>query len=364
MVGYNRNGLVNMGKNRNASIELLRILLMFGICLLHVCGQGKYESVFPKNVLCCTVVGFIFISGYFGVRFSLSKLVSLYVLAMFYCLVEPLIGGALLWGGYCSAVLDAWRARDGYWFLHAYAILMTLTPLIEKSFCEKESAALIAAVIPFMCVVFCWSYAIGFSHFERLIPRPVGLTNSGSVITMLGIYIAARVFRLSDIGRKLSWKTSLAGIAVIGCVISLTRGYLASYASPFQLVLAALIFCLFSHISIPKWAEQCVLLISPSMFGVYLLHAMIYLPGMDNKVYSLMNSIRDPLIDDGMNRYIAYLFVAILVFAVSLVIDMLRRAALYLVRPKIRMLSQKVDMLPGWIGEQIEKALNRAGQTS
>ena len=78
---------------RNASIELLRIVMMFGIVLLHVCGQGKYRCVWPSNLLCVAVVGFVFISGYFGIRFTLSKFVSLYSLAIFYCCVIPIIGG-------------------------------------------------------------------------------------------------------------------------------------------------------------------------------------------------------------------------------------------------------------------------------
>lgn len=63
---------------RNPAIELFRILAMFGICMIHVSGQGPYRSVWPTNLCCAAVPAFIFISGYFGVRFSVSKLLRLY----------------------------------------------------------------------------------------------------------------------------------------------------------------------------------------------------------------------------------------------------------------------------------------------
>jgi len=46
------------------------VMLMFGICLLHAVGFGGHGQAWVINILSSCVVGFVFISGWFGVRFS------------------------------------------------------------------------------------------------------------------------------------------------------------------------------------------------------------------------------------------------------------------------------------------------------
>lgn len=76
---------------RNPAIEAYRCLLMFGICILHSCHIFYPNSAYwPKSVLCTCVVGFVFISGWFGVRFSVSKVMKLcgvyaYCLGIVFC---------------------------------------------------------------------------------------------------------------------------------------------------------------------------------------------------------------------------------------------------------------------------------------
>lgn len=322
---------MNDKKGRNSGIELFRILMMFGIVLLHVCGQGKYGCVWPANLLRGAVVCFVFISGYYGIRFTLSKFVGLYSLAVFYCCLEPIIGGvAPFGGGYQQAVLDAWRAKEGYWFLHAYAILMTIAPLLEEKFKAcKDHGQVLASSVAFLLVIFVWSYSLCFPSLSRIVPQPNGLTSSSGFMTMLGIYIGARLFRFYELDKVIRTRVALVGFATTTVVISVTKNYLAVYASPFLFLLAMFCFCLFLKIHLADWASRVVAIIAPSMFGVYLLHAMLYLPGMENKVYTMINFTRDPLIAGGMNRYLAYIIVAIEVFFISLVIDGLRRIILF-----------------------------------
>ena len=75
---------------RNPAIELFRVLLMFGICLLHVqtaAGGGRLTSV-----LVSCVPGFVMISGWFGIHFSWRKIFMLYGVAVYASLVIPLVG--------------------------------------------------------------------------------------------------------------------------------------------------------------------------------------------------------------------------------------------------------------------------------
>ena len=71
-----------MKKNtRNSTIELSRIFLMLGICLLHCITQGGHVCRGLDNLLLSCVTGFVFISGYFGLSFKISKIIRLITMA-------------------------------------------------------------------------------------------------------------------------------------------------------------------------------------------------------------------------------------------------------------------------------------------
>lgn len=120
-------------KERNNAIELLRVLLMFGIVLIHVVGKGAYSRNWLANLLKVCVPGFIFITGYYGVRFSWAKLIRLYGVGLFAALCGAigwwafLADGAGL-GGFCQRFITDMR---WFWFLHAYAILLLTAPILN-----------------------------------------------------------------------------------------------------------------------------------------------------------------------------------------------------------------------------------------
>ena len=64
------NGVGLGGKCRDGAVELYRVALMYGICLLHTVNFGGYQKWWLANVLYTCVVGFVFISGWFGIRFG------------------------------------------------------------------------------------------------------------------------------------------------------------------------------------------------------------------------------------------------------------------------------------------------------
>ena len=143
---------------RNPSIELYRILLMFGICWLHCLCQGAWCGMWPRWVLSACVPGFVFISGYFGVKFSVSKALRLYSVPIYASLLAPFVGGAFLHGCYWKEVVRVWHADGGFWFVHAYVILTILAPLINKFF-ENVSVCqgrreLIRVLLPLSFLVF------------------------------------------------------------------------------------------------------------------------------------------------------------------------------------------------------------------
>ena len=142
---------------RNPAIELYRIFMMFCICYLHTFCQGPYQNIWQSSLLSFAVPGFMLISGWFGIRFSVSKVVRLISVAVFVSLVVPLIGQG---GGYWKEVLRIWHPNGGSWFLWSYLIVMALACLIEPFFeqCmnDRNVATLLSRTMPLIMVVFGW----------------------------------------------------------------------------------------------------------------------------------------------------------------------------------------------------------------
>ena len=116
------------GKKRNASLELFRCLLMFGIVLGHSAYQcGHVLKI--GSLTDWTVCGFVFLSGWFGIKFSWSKIAKLIALGVWCALVGNMIGGET---NPLVAMLGA--KSYAYWFLWAYIILMMFAPIINAAF--------------------------------------------------------------------------------------------------------------------------------------------------------------------------------------------------------------------------------------
>jgi hypothetical protein len=59
---------------------------MFAIFLLHLITQGGHNMAWAGNILQWCVPGFMFISGWCGIKFSLCKVFKLYGISL-YCAV-------------------------------------------------------------------------------------------------------------------------------------------------------------------------------------------------------------------------------------------------------------------------------------
>lgn len=72
---------------RDNRIEVFRCLMMFGICLLHAITQGGHIVRWADNALHTCVVGFVVISGWFGIKFSWGKVFRIVALTAWCALV-------------------------------------------------------------------------------------------------------------------------------------------------------------------------------------------------------------------------------------------------------------------------------------
>lgn len=127
-----------MKNERTSSFELLRLLCIFGIIVMHTFAgidtstapANMAVNVFANSLFNTGVTCFILISGYFGIRFDLKKLIRLDLMIIFFTLL-----GTVALGGFgikeliksCIPVLSR-----RYWFITCYFALCILAPFLNQ----------------------------------------------------------------------------------------------------------------------------------------------------------------------------------------------------------------------------------------
>ena len=108
---------------RNASLELFRIVMMLGICWLHCSQQGGLfqETRWIYRDMRPCVVGFVFLTGYFGMSFKLSKAFKLTGVCLWCALISVLLRNIAV--GSALGMSVVWDVGSsfvkGYWFFWA-----------------------------------------------------------------------------------------------------------------------------------------------------------------------------------------------------------------------------------------------------
>ena len=130
---------------RNSNVELLRFVLMVGICLLHTLFLGKNLGSFTSGidrvdffVVACVIPAvnvFMLISGYFGINTTIKKIMY-FVLYGFIAYVLLFVIKAAIWQkpismlGFVRNILPI--STFVWWFFTYYFMIMLLAPFINK----------------------------------------------------------------------------------------------------------------------------------------------------------------------------------------------------------------------------------------
>lgn len=160
-----------MNRKRNDSIEFLRCVLMCGICVLHSCSLGGYANGRFCRMLMPCVPCFVFISGYYGIKSTPSRIARLIVIAF---TSVPIVGIVSYFAGYNG--LSGWKvAAAGIinnWFVWAYVALMCFAPMLNLAMEHPQHHALVWPVIT-LCLG--WGISRGFPTLDCLCLRRMGL---------------------------------------------------------------------------------------------------------------------------------------------------------------------------------------------
>lgn len=247
-------------KGRNAGIEVYRCLLMLGIVIIHATGHCVYKQAWGTQLFDWCVAGFVFISGFFGLKFKPSKCLSLIAIGVWCSTLAGLLSGANL----RTAILGV----NGVWFLWSYIVLMLLAPLIDEAVENCGKANLVKVLLPIFLLIQVWMFLLAVPIVRDLMPNPRGLQGL-SFLSLIPIYISARIYRRFDLGRFIS--NRFIWITVPVCMALCLCGFWWYWWVP-AILLSVVSFKVFSELKVPSMLGRLAVFAAPSMFSIYILH--------------------------------------------------------------------------------------------
>ena len=163
----NETPIVKTGE-RNSNIELLRFIMMMGICLWHILQHGyglklmEHNEAHPSYLqivyLCALVPSvncFMFISGYYGIKFKKERLVSLFTQATFFFVVCLLVRNVVGLGEQVDNefIIKNWfpLGNSAWWFLNWYVVIMILSPLLNNGGGQKRNLYIVTSLVFLNC---------------------------------------------------------------------------------------------------------------------------------------------------------------------------------------------------------------------
>lgn len=203
---------------------------------------------------------FVFISGWFGIRFRKDRFGDLMFQCFFYALLSTILF-AMCYGNFELKSIVFFL--NHWWFIAAYMCLYLLAPGIDYLFDTLGKTATLGVVLLF--------YFVSFGDVV------VKSANIGGLYLMLAMYLSARWLRLygTDFLEKYCVVLLLASLVLRFGIIWIAQsynhlnflGYVNSYVSPLTTILAASVFVLFSKISFHIKSINCI---AVSCLSVYL----------------------------------------------------------------------------------------------
>lgn len=190
--------MVNQISNsRNTNIELLRYVLMFMICIWHTLVHGydyknmsdaivpDSEEVFFMGLCVPAVDTFILISGYFGIKYSVDKLLRLVIQALIVSNLITLVRFFL-----CNGSMDFYLqvfpiSSECWWFLSVYIVIMLLSPIINSGIDMISSKTFVQILFPLFFIYSIVQYRLDMNR-------------GGNLITMFLLYLLGRYLRKID----------------------------------------------------------------------------------------------------------------------------------------------------------------------
>ncbi|SFE02610.1 Surface polysaccharide O-acyltransferase, integral membrane enzyme [Chitinophaga sp. CF118] len=319
---------------RDSNIELLRIVLMFMIIVHHLVtrglklrelGSGTYTpmssttfQILLNSFIIVAVNTYVFISGYFEIKFKIKVLISFLIQCLFYSILLYLI---FVWLG-----LNVWSIKGfamtfyflykGWWFVPVYLTLYALSPMLNKGLAGMNQKQLICMIIVLLILAH-----IKFVMGNFISDRGFGIYN------FIFIYAVAHYCRnyVKKVDYAWLWYTCCSllifamayGLYLFGKPKITWAVY--NYNNPVMILSAVFLFYTFKNISIRSGLINSI---AGLVFGTYLFHEQrdvcLYLRD------HVMVYVQDTVHND-IALFASIFLLAVLVFIAGISIEKIRQ---------------------------------------
>ncbi len=282
---------------RNASMEVLRCLLMLMIVAWHAAVHGIYShgqlayacadwTLLPFMLTCWHVDAFVAISGWYGIKFKPSKFLRLLCLMAFYSIINYVVAKRF-YGGIPFSV-------DGGWFGGCYLMLMLCAPILNQAVVGRSRMGIVLLLIGVMLQWFPWttfsgikgSGADAYSLFMLICVYLVSRRASVANVHCSSLHLCLAILFLF-LGMMVCGGSYVAyKVATKQFVSFLDWQHFSYYNAPHVLLLAlvVVVYVGTGRVRVPDWLGSIGVFLAPSMFAVYLMHDVsvyghdLYLP--------------------------------------------------------------------------------------
>lgn len=335
-----------MTKERNSNYELLRIIAVFGIVCMHsfgsvaeyLTGANQVVYIFINSIFDTGVTCFILISGYYGIKLNIKKMVTLAFMVFFYSVCG--IGCSYLTGAdigmeeLVKSFVPILSRK--YWFVSCYFWLTALAPFLnripdsmKKSGFEKLlcTMLLLFSIIP------------TFLYFEIMQDSGRGMAHM-ILIYLLGRYL--NIYRKDACKKSTLWIILLISVGstfILNLSLTILTG---RYFAPFTrncsltiIISAIALLLLFGTIQIQKrWLNA----LASNVLAIYVFERSVR-GVLDYYMFSLGDYV-------GKGYFICIVLAyALLVAGICIIIEMIRKLVF--------------GKLISWAAKEIEAIIDR-----
>ncbi len=261
---------------RQSNFELLRIFSMMLILVHHqIChGIPSSSSIVFLATDSFAIIGvdlFLLISGFFRIKLTWKSFLNLVFICMFYKVVHICVD-TFIFG--IHHPLYEWAlkpifvvSRSGGWFVQIYFMLMFISPLLNKALDNLSEKEWRLSLFLLSFISFYLGWALHNYNDDA------GYT----LMNFVYIYVVGAVIKHYELLKRnnMKWLLGLllfgTGITFVGMILKATINFpmsFTAYNSPFVVLTACAVFCLFGKLRIQKsWINK----VAMSVLPVYLL---------------------------------------------------------------------------------------------
>lgn len=297
-------------KDRESSIELLRIFAALGVIILHynnanIGGGFKYVGTNIINTiylnltesLCSASVNiFILITGYFMIRkkeIKYRKLVDLFSLTVFLRLFAYIVQNIMGMNTFSIKGLVVTLIPTNY-FLILYSVLYLILPYINRLMCtltEKEQKKMLTIFIAVFSIysyfIDCFANLFGETYFAL---SPIGLLGSAygtNIVNFILVYAIGGYLKLNNVNKSFAKSLFTMVGLLLGLMLLSNFGAGAFYYNnPLVIGIAVELFLIFKSF---HFNNNVINFLSKSSFACYILHS--YFLGFFNIKFAVTQSV-------------------------------------------------------------------------